>query len=94
MSRPKGTQNKKKVINDYPVDNEKQMDPIVIEKQDDLSGLDYYIIVQRKDSKLMNDAIEHFKSLGYELQGGVSVTSWRDVNGIEFVYCQAMIRKE
>ena len=53
-----------------------------------------YIITQsdKPDALIMH--VNGFIEIGYQCQGGISVTSWRDVNGIEYLYSQAMVRKE
>ena len=53
-----------------------------------------YILTQSEKADVLILHVNGFIEIGYECQGGVSVTSWRDVNGIEYLYSQAMVRKE
>ena len=55
---------------------------------------DKYKIICSQKLETTAGVVNAFIRDGYECQGGISVTCWRDVNGIEFCYCQAMIRKE
>jgi hypothetical protein len=107
MSRKAGTPNKKKELhaptfNGNPFEVEKfhndQNKPGEIMADGTLREwkppeLDYIILSENNQLSLVDSVIRYMRE-GMACQGGVSVTCYRDVNGIEFVYCQAMIRKE
>ncbi len=93
MSRPKGSKN-------APVER-KFVHGIKEETYPDIAGapkdqIQYakYLFLKENDPALLTAHVNNFcMNLGWQCQGGVSVTCYRDVNGIEFVYCQALIRK-
>ena len=80
MTRPKGTPNKTKVIEEKPLTKE---------------TLPKYEIAIGYGEGAFTQVVNGLLDFGYVCQGGVSVTNYRANDGrIEFVYCQAMIRKE
>lgn len=53
-----------------------------------------YVVIQEPNPGLLMARVNNFcMNLGYQCQGGVSVTTWLSANGQEFLYCQAMKRE-
>ncbi|MFA5208288.1 MAG: hypothetical protein WC428_06625 [Candidatus Paceibacterota bacterium] len=88
MSRPKGSKN-------APVDVKKGNNIIdTIEKLKDHQYGEYRIC-HANDVLDIVELVEANINLGYQPQGGVSVTNYRGLDGnIVMVYCQAMVRRE
>ena len=53
-----------------------------------------YFIVESHDKNILKELVINAMDMNCVCQGGVSVTCYRDVNGIEFVYCQAMVKRD
>jgi len=53
----------------------------------------YYLVFECDKLDELQTTINHQNKNGYKCQGGVSVASWLDVNGQEFLYSQAMIHE-
>ena len=97
MSRPKGSKN----VNVSSFNKELLQDEIrkasvsKVEAKQEEPIYAVYCFLEESDPGVLISKVNNFcMNLGWQCQGGVSVTCYRDVNGIEFVYAQAMIRKE
>jgi hypothetical protein len=84
MGRPKGSKNAPVIPTGYKDDKFE----VKQEKQ-----TDKYIVIKSQTFEFFQLIVNNAIQDGYVCQGGVSVTCYRDVNGIEFCYAQAMVLK-
>ena len=105
MSRKAGTPNKPKVTS-HPMGEldtkdeprevatkyENPIEGVLLSTNETING---YTIVTCFDSVALIDMVMSWIDGGYQPLGGVSVTSYRGLDGnIVMVYCQAMVRRE
>jgi hypothetical protein len=97
MSRKAGTPNKKKEKLFEPFT--KEQTEIMEKELDSFTGVvnvkDKYLILEISSKDVLSDSVNRHLAIGYECQGGVSVTNYRANDGsIVMVYCQAMVRRD
>ena len=81
MSRPKGSKNVEKDVSTNVENGELVAD-------------NKYIVIKSGDFDIFLFCVNKSIGDGYTCQGGVSGVTWQGINGREFLYSQAMIRKE
>jgi hypothetical protein len=53
-----------------------------------------YEVVEGNSSLILEENVKRRLEQGWELQGGVSVTTGSDYNNVAYSYAQAMIRRD
>jgi hypothetical protein len=95
MPRPKGSKNvtvEQKFVHGI----KEEVYPDIVGAQKDQIQYAKYLFLKENDPALLMAHVNNFcMNLGYQCQGGVSVTNYRGLDGnIVMVYAQAMVRRE
>ena len=90
MTRPKGIPNKPK----QEIDCYQATATVTQSTTIPLTEKPKYFVLSDNNIYGLGLQVRQHIDNGFTPQGGVSVTSWQGISGREYLYCQAMVRRD